>query len=104
MLQESLFISNGSDVRLYTENDSIQSVMWFSWPFLPLLCCCYWISLALVWLLCVFRHEEERRRREEEMMRHREQDDPRRQPDGFIPNYHENVSKDEEHLMTELYR
>ncbi|XP_047211522.1 paraspeckle component 1 [Girardinichthys multiradiatus] len=36
------------------------------------------------------RHEEERRRREEEMMRHREQDDLRRQPDGFIPNYHEN--------------
>uniref|UniRef100_A0A3Q2FM86 RRM domain-containing protein n=1 Tax=Cyprinodon variegatus TaxID=28743 RepID=A0A3Q2FM86_CYPVA len=44
------------------------------------------------------RHEEERRRREEEMMRHREQDDMRRQPDGFIPNYHDNVSTDGEHF------
>jgi len=26
------------------------------------------------------------------MMRHREQDDPRRPPDGFKPNYLENVS------------
>lgn len=39
------------------------------------------------------RHEEERRRREEEMMRHREQEDMRqRQPEGFKPNYLDNVS------------
>lgn len=42
--------------------------------------------------LTVFRHEEERRRREEEMMRHREQEDLRRHPDGFKPNYLDNVS------------
>ncbi|XP_037552467.1 paraspeckle component 1 isoform X2 [Nematolebias whitei] len=38
------------------------------------------------------RHEEERRRREEEMIRHREQEDIRRQPEGFKPNYHENMA------------
>uniref|UniRef100_A0A673A6L2 RRM domain-containing protein n=1 Tax=Sphaeramia orbicularis TaxID=375764 RepID=A0A673A6L2_9TELE len=38
------------------------------------------------------RHEEERRRREEEMMRHREQEDQRRQPDGFKPNYMDNMT------------
>ncbi|KAM3585528.1 uncharacterized protein V6R79_019792 [Siganus canaliculatus] len=37
------------------------------------------------------RHEEERRRREEEMMRHREQEDMRRHPEGFKPNYLDNV-------------
>uniref|UniRef100_A0A3Q3J2Q8 RRM domain-containing protein n=1 Tax=Monopterus albus TaxID=43700 RepID=A0A3Q3J2Q8_MONAL len=42
--------------------------------------------------LSVCRHKEERRRREEEMMRHREQEDLRRQPDGFTPNYLDNVS------------
>lgn len=30
-------------------------------------------------------------------MRHREQDDLRRQPDGFKPNYMENVSTDGAH-------
>ncbi|XP_028250695.1 paraspeckle component 1 isoform X2 [Parambassis ranga] len=40
------------------------------------------------------RHEEERRRREEEMMRHsREQEELRQQPEGFKPNYMENVSR-----------
>ncbi len=42
--------------------------------------------------LYMLRHEEERRRREEDMMRHREQLDMRRQPDGFKPNFTENVS------------
>ncbi|XP_068165702.1 paraspeckle component 1 isoform X3 [Antennarius striatus] len=37
------------------------------------------------------RHEEERRRREEELMRHREQEEMRRHPDGFKPNYLDNV-------------
>uniref|UniRef100_UPI0037E944EE paraspeckle component 1 isoform X2 n=1 Tax=Semicossyphus pulcher TaxID=241346 RepID=UPI0037E944EE len=38
------------------------------------------------------RHEEERRRREEEMMRHREQEDLRRHPEGFKPNYMDNMA------------
>uniref|UniRef100_A0A3Q0SLR5 Paraspeckle component 1 n=1 Tax=Amphilophus citrinellus TaxID=61819 RepID=A0A3Q0SLR5_AMPCI len=49
------------------------------------------------------KHEEERRRREEELMRHREQDDLRRQPDGFKPNYMENVSTDGAHTSKHTY-
>lgn len=33
-------------------------------------------------------------------MRHREQEDLRRQPDGFKPNYMENVSTDGAHTST----
>lgn len=58
-------------------------------------------KLPFVVMLLLLRHEEERRRREEEMMRHREQEDMRRQPDGFKPNYHENVSNE---LKNTLYK
>uniref|UniRef100_A0A3B4WLB2 Paraspeckle component 1 n=1 Tax=Seriola lalandi dorsalis TaxID=1841481 RepID=A0A3B4WLB2_SERLL len=52
----------------------------------------YLSNFFVLVFLSVCRHEEERRRREEEMMRHREQEDLRRQPDGFKPNYLDNVN------------
>uniref|UniRef100_A0A3Q3LA22 Paraspeckle component 1 n=1 Tax=Labrus bergylta TaxID=56723 RepID=A0A3Q3LA22_9LABR len=53
--------------------------------------CCRFLN-PLLTSACVRAHEEERRRREEEMMRHREQEDLRRHPEGFKPNYMENVT------------
>lgn len=53
----------------------------------------FFASVDFDWRISVLcRHEEERRRREEEMMRHREQEDLRRHPEGFKPNYMDNVS------------
>uniref|UniRef100_A0A3Q4H694 Paraspeckle component 1 n=1 Tax=Neolamprologus brichardi TaxID=32507 RepID=A0A3Q4H694_NEOBR len=65
-------------------------------------CGLYCSFLHMEFNTSLLMHEEERRRREEELMRHREQEDLRRQPDGFKPNYMENVSTNGAHTSTRL--